>query len=178
LKVTTIRTRDARIEDCDALGLITVSASHSTFIGHIPEECLDFSWTPAQSARGWRDSFPTNTDRGQTFRVLERGDRVIGFVWAAPWADSEGYDGSIQGLYVLPTRQRQGLGRKLLRDAVRRLQRGGARSVEIGCVRENPSCGFYRHLGGIEIGRRPVKVDAFQTEEILFGWPDLSSLLG
>jgi GNAT superfamily N-acetyltransferase len=154
-----------------------VSASHSAFIGHILEECLDFSWTPEQSAQGWRASFPANTDRGQAFRVLERGDRVIGFVWAAPWADSNGYDSSIQGLYVLPTCQRQGFGRMLLGDAICALQRGGARSVEIGCVRENPSCGFYMHLGGIEIGRRPVKVDAFQTEEILFGWPDLSSLL-
>ena len=172
-----VQIRDARIEDCEAMGLITVAASHSTFIGVIPEEAIDFAWTPAMSAEGWRDSWPRNTDRGQWFRVAERTRRVVGFVWSAPWADSPAYDASIRGLYVLPTCQRQGIGRLLVRDAAHALRSGGARSVEIGCVRENPSCAFYRHLGGVEIGRRPVQVDAFDTVEILFGWPDISVLI-
>jgi L-amino acid N-acyltransferase YncA len=169
--------RDAQVEDCDQIGLITVSASHSAFIGSIPEEDLDFTWTPETSANGWRESFAENTDRGQAFRVLETHGRVIGFAWSAPWADTEGYDASIRGLYVLPTCQHKGLGRLLLSDAAMILNRNGARSVEIGCVRENPSCDFYRHMGGVEIGSRPVEVDLFGTREILFGWPDLSALI-
>jgi L-amino acid N-acyltransferase YncA len=169
--------RDAQVEDCDQIGLITVSASHSAFVGSIPEEDLDFTWTPETSATGWRESFAENTDRGQAFRVLETDGRVIGFAWSAPWADTEGYDASIRGLYVLPTCQRKGLGRLLLSDAATILHRNGARSVEIGCVRENPSCDFYEHMGGVEIGSRPVEVDRFKTREILFGWPDLSALI-
>ena len=169
--------RDARVEDCEALGLITVAASHSAFIGAVPESAIDFSWTPAKSAAGWRRSFSRNTDRGQRIRVIETEGRVVGFVWFAPWAESAGCDASIAGLYVLPTCHRQGIGRKLLRDAARELRRDGARSLEIGCVRENPSCGFYRHLGGVEVGRRPVRVDAFDTEEVLFGWSDISVLI-
>jgi GNAT superfamily N-acetyltransferase len=170
--------RDAQVADCDRLGLITVSASHSAFVGAIPEASLDFSWTPEQSAKGWRTSFARYTDRSQAFRVLESCGEVIGFAWSAPWADIEGYDASVRGLYVLPTCQRQGFGRLLLSDAAMILQRHGARSVEIGCVKENPNCGFYLSLGGIEVGRRPARVDAFQTEEILFGWPDISVLMG
>ena len=169
--------RDVQVQDCDRLGLITVSASHSAFVGSIPEENLDFSWTPEQSAKVWRESFAENTARGQAFRVLESRHRVVGFSWSAPWADTEGYDASVRGLYVLPTCQRKGFGRLLVSDAATILHREGARSVEIGCVRENPSCDFYRHLGGVEVGRRPVRVDAFQTEEILFGWPDIAVLL-
>lgn len=169
--------RDAQVEDCDQIGLITVSASHSAFIGSIPEESLDLSWTPEVSANGWRESFAKNTDRGQAFRVSESHGRVIGFAWSAPWADAEGYDASIRGLYVLPTCQRKGLGRSLLSDAALILHRNGARSVEIGCVKENPSCDFYRHLGGVEIGSRPAKVDLFETREILFGWPNLAVLI-
>ena len=168
--------RDVRVEDCDTLGLITVSASHSVFVGSIPEESLDFSWTPEQSAKRWQESFTENTNRGQAFRVLESHRRVIGFSWSAPWADAEGYDSSVRGLYVLPTYQRRGRGRLLLSDAATILHRDGARSVEIGCVRENPSCDFYRHLGGVEVGRRPARVDAHRTEEILFGWPDITAL--
>lgn len=102
--------RDAQIEDCDQIGLITVSASHSAFVGSIPEQSLDFSWTPEQSAKGWRESFADNTDRGQVFRVVESQSQVIGFAWSAPWAETKGYDASVRGLYVLPTCQRKGLG--------------------------------------------------------------------
>lgn len=168
--------RVAQLTDCDQIGLITVSASHSAFIGSIPEESLDFSWTPERSASRWRETFAATTDRGQAFRVLESRKRVIGFDWSTPWADTDGYDASIRGLYVLPTCQRKGFGRLLLNDAATILLRNGARSVEIGCVRENPSCDFYRHLGGVEIGSRPVEVDRFKTREILFGWRDLSDL--
>ena len=172
-----LQIREATIEDCDAIGLITVTASHSAFIGAVPEELLDFSWTPAKSASGWRAGFSTNTDRDQSFQIAELDNRVIGFAWAKPWADSEGYDSSLQGLYVLPTCQRQGIGRRLLSRAAATLHRRKRRSLEIGCVKESPSCNFYRHLGGVEIGSRPVKVDLFETREILFGWPDLSVLI-
>ena len=172
-----LQIREATIEDCDAIGLITVTASHSAFIGAVPEEFLDFSWTPEKSAAGWRTGFSTNIDRGQSFQVAELGNRVIGFAWAKPWADSEGYDSSLQGLYVLPTCQRQGIGRSLLSRTAAELHSRKRRSLEIGCVKESPSCDFYRHLGGVEIGNRPVKVDLFETHEILFGWPDLSVLI-
>jgi len=169
--------RAATQEDCDAIGLITVSASHSAFIGAVPEELLDFSWTPEQSAAVWRASFKAFIDRGQSFQVAELNSRVIGFVWAKPWAETDGYDCCVQGLYVLPTFQGRGVGRRLLSHIAAELQNQKKRSLEIGCVKENPSCDFYRHLGGVEIGSRPVKVDAFETSEIFFGWTDLSVLV-
>ena len=169
--------RPATTADCSALGLITVTASHSAFIGVVPEECLDFSWTPDVSASNWRSGFSGYTDRGQLFDVLELDERVIGFIWAKPWAATPGVDASVQALYVLPTFHRQGHGRNLLRHAVSILTDAGARSLEIACVKENPNCGFYEHLGGVEIGRRPVKVDSFDTEEILFGWEDSGVLI-
>jgi L-amino acid N-acyltransferase YncA len=169
--------RNATEDDCDAIGLITVSASHSAFIGAVPEELLDFAWTPEQSAANWRAGFTTFLDRGQSFQVAESNDRVIGFVWAKPWADTAGYDCCVQGLYVLPTCQRQGVGRRLLSHVAAELHKNNKQSLEIGCVKENPSCNFYRHLGGVEIGARPVKVDSYETSEILFGWPDLSILI-
>jgi GNAT superfamily N-acetyltransferase len=172
-----LQIRPAAVEDCDAIGLVTVTASHSTFIGAIPEESLDFSWTPEVSAANWRREFGTFTDRGQLFDVALDGDRIIAFVWAIPWADSDGYDASVRGLYVLPTCQRRGIGQRLLQHAASILHDAGARSLEIGCIRENPSCGFYRHLGGVEIGRHAAKVDAWDTEEILFGWSDIQILI-
>jgi GNAT superfamily N-acetyltransferase len=168
---------DAAPRDSDALGLVTVSASNSAFVGAIPEELYDFGWTPEASATGWRDTFDANTDRGQHFLVLEAEERVVGFLWLKPWAEFESsYGGEVQALYVLPTWQGRGVGRTLLGHAMRLLRAGGKDSVEIGCIRENPNCDFYRHLGGVEIGRRPNRVDRFETEELFFGWRDLGLL--
>ena len=169
--------RPALIDDCDGVGVVTVSASHSTFIGAIPEEAIDFAWTPAMSAANWRKGFASFTDRRQLFDLAEENGMVLGFVWACPWAHTGGFDASIRALYVRPTAQRKGIGYRLMTRAVSAMRDLGARNLEIGCVRENPSCGFYRHLGGEEIGRRPVTVDRFETEEILFGWNDLTTLL-
>ena len=49
-------------------------------------------------------------------------------------------------------------------------------TILIGCVKENPSCGFYNHLGGVEVFRRPQQVDDYETEEIFFGWKTLGEL--
>ena len=168
--------RDATIEDCEQFGLITVTASHSVFIGVIPEELLDFSWTPETSATNWRNTFSENTNRDQKFFVAESEDRLLGFVWSKPWAEAAEFDATIQALYVLPTMQRRGIGRSLISFAVVELLKLGMQSLQIGCVKENPSCDFYRQLGGVEFSRKPVQIDAFETDEILFGWSNLSSL--
>lgn len=61
--------------------------------------------------------------------------------------------------------------------AANRLRRRHAiTSLLIGCIKENPSRGFYHHLGGIESFRRPGTVDNYQTEEIFFRWTDLAPL--
>ena len=168
--------RDSIIEDCNDIGLVTVSASHSVFIGAIPEKFIDFSWTPEVSAGNWRKSFTENRDRGQRFLVAEEDQQILGFVWTKPWAETTGFEACIQGLYVLPTFQRRGIGRQLINFAVSELMKLDFKNLEIGCVLENPSCDFYRHLGGTEVGRRPVKVDNYDTEEIVFGWEDISVL--
>lgn len=172
-----MRIREAEIEDCGALGLITVSAAFSAFLGAVPEEDLDFGWTPEASAANWRTGFSELVDRGQDFDVMEDAGRVIAFVWAQPWARLPAFDACIRGLYVLPTRQKNGHGRALVQHAAAKLHERGQRSLEIGCVKENPSCGFYRRLGGREVGRMPVRVDRYETEEILFGWADLTELI-
>ena len=102
-----IKFRDAIIEDCDEIGLTIVSASHSAFIGAIPEECIDFSWTPEVSAANWRKSFGENTDRGQLFLVAEENHRVLGFIWAKPWAETAGFDASIAALDAYISDQRK-----------------------------------------------------------------------
>lgn len=164
--------------DCDDLGLITVTASRSVFIGNVPDDTIDFSWTPEISAANWnRDIWGANAGPEMRVFVAEDDGRIVGFVWDSPGADTPGFEWSGRALYVLPTRHRQGIGRMLLAYVLGFLVSEGISSLDIGCVKENPNCAFYRHLGGVEVGRRPATQDDFVTEEILFGWRDLSQLL-
>jgi L-amino acid N-acyltransferase YncA len=169
--------RNAEFNDCNDLGLTIVTASLATFLGRIPEQCLDFSWTPAVSAANWRRGFHEISQSDRHFFVFEVNSKVIGYLLASPGAFSDGYQWSVDELYVLPSHQSSGVGRALLSRLARELLRSGITSLEIGCVKENPSCGFYLHLGGNRLGTRAANVDAYKTEEILFGWPDLSVLV-
>ena len=168
--------REASIADCDGIGLVTVAASHATFLGAVPEESIDFSWTPAESANQWRATFKDADFDESEFLVAEDEGSLVGLIWVGPDAVTQGYDATVRVLQVRPTAQRRGIGRRLFGRAVEDLRAAGAESLEIGCVRENPSCGFYKRFGGEEIGRHAAKVDKFETEEILFGWTDLAAL--
>lgn len=171
----TIRT--ATINDADAFGLITVSASLSAFIGNIPEDQLDFCWQPQDSADRWRTTLAEQTP-SEHFLVADRDSQIIGFSWATTQRNGSVNEGEVRGLYVLPTWQRRGIGRVLLAETAACLKRHGTSSVVIACIKENPSCGFYRHLGGVEAYRKPNTVDNYQTEEIFFRWSNISLLIG
>ena len=171
-----VRIRGATLDDAAAIGLVTVAASLATFLGHVPEEDLEFGWTPNDSAQAWHRTL-ASLPADEFFDVADNEGQLMGFVWAGTSTGRDDFTSEVRGLYVAPTKQRRGVGRALLRHAATRLAAAGANSVVIGCVRENPSCGFYRHLGGVEVCRGPQRVDRFETEEIFFGWRDLEPLL-
>ena len=173
---TTIRT--GSIDDADDMGLTIVSATFSTFLGHIPEEDLDLTWTPQQSADNWR-TYLSDEERslGADFFVAESDGTVIGFVMSGADTGRADFEKSVGALYVRPSFQRMGIGSALLSTAAKASIDNGVNTFLIGCIRENPSCGFYTHLGGKEIYRVPRNVDRYQTEEIFFGFSDISRLI-
>ena len=170
--------RVGSIDDADDMGLTIVSASHSTFLGRIPEEDMDLTWTPKQSADNWRTYF-SDKERplGKDFFVAEINDTVIGFIMSGADTGRPDFEKSVGALYVRPSFQGTGIGRALLSTAAKTSIDEGANTFLIGCIRENPSCGFYTHLGGKEIYRVPRNVDRYQTEEIFFGYSDISRLV-
>ncbi len=170
--------RPVEAKDSDSLGLIQVTASHSAFVGRVPEGTIDFSWTPTVSAANWTKFLSDDQGmRDQLFVVAVDDNQVVGFVWASAGADTPGFEWSVRSLHVLPARHSQGIGRMLVSHVAGLLALDGVKCVEIGCVKENLSRGFYENLGDVEVGRRPVKVDEYETGEVLFRWSDLSALM-
>ncbi|MEM7131143.1 MAG: GNAT family N-acetyltransferase [Chloroflexota bacterium] len=170
--------RPATFDDCNALGIISVRASHSAYLGLIPKEDLDTSWTPEVSAENWRSFFAGKEwETGEFFVVAEVDKWVVGYIWAGAKTGSSEYERWVNSLYVLPSMHGKGVGRCLLRYTAERLMAQGVNSLLIGCAAINPNCGFYRHLGGVEVDRQPLTIDRFPTEEIFFGWSDLQPLI-
>lgn len=166
--------RPITIDECDTIGLITVTAFLSAYIGRIPEADLDFTWTPEVSAEHWREAFKGAEETGSKI-VAAVDEGIVGVIEYGP--ASEGPSGWIGSLYILPTRQGEGIGRALLLHAARDLHVSGFKSLELSCARENPNLGFYEHLGAVEVRRKPGKIDHFETEEVIYRWPNIADLL-
>jgi GNAT superfamily N-acetyltransferase len=168
--------RAATVDDADELGLVMVAASLSAFLGAMPEEDIDWSWTPEVSAANWRAFLDQAWPDGEFFDVAVRAGRVLGFVLAGRSTGRDDYRRAVDGLYLRPSAQGLGIGRAMLAHAAERVAAAGDDSLLVGCAAINPSCGFYRHLGGIEVARAPLRVDGTETEEVFFGWSTLAPL--
>ena len=83
----------------------------------------------------------------------------------------------IAALYVHQSRRREGLGRGLLQIAVGDLIGRGFERLIIGCLDTNtPGLRFYEHLGGVVVGHVEDEEYGFSSTQVLFGWPDISTL--
>jgi len=166
--------RPITIDECDTIGLITVTAFLSAYIGRVPEADLDIAWTPEVSAEHWRKEFKKAEESGG--KIVAAVDAcVVGVIEYGP--ASESGSGWIGSLYVRPTRQGEGIGKAMLEHAAHDLHASGFTSLELSCARENPNRGFYEHLGAVEVSRKPGKIDHFVTEEIIYRWQDIADLL-
>ena len=93
--------------------------------------------------------------------------------------DESGATAQIDALYVLSDRQGQGIGRWLFQEAVRRLAALGFSRLHIGVLSANLAArAFYEAMGGYEIGQRTFDEEGHLLPETVYGWPDLSALVG
>jgi len=166
--------RVARPGDEEGLGLVMVSAFFSAFIGAVPEKDLDLSWSPEISAASWQRYLASPPDNGEFLLVAILDKQIVGLVLAGRPSGDEDYPVLVASLQVLPSQHRQGVGRQLLRAAGIKLRARGIHSWLIGCARENPNCGVYPALGGVEHHRAPTTIDRFETIEIFYAWNDIS----
>ena len=91
-------------------------------------------------------------DEGHVYYIAHHDRKACGYVSVQPEGSAD--DGlqlfHLQKIYVLPSEQGQGLGRALFDRAVAHvLKAAGGREarIELNVNRNNPSIGFYQHLG-------------------------------
>jgi GNAT superfamily N-acetyltransferase len=183
--VEKIKIRDARIDHCPALGRIIVSATQEAFRGRVPDQCLNWL-APEESAVNWAKLFTSDQSLGpgDYLFVAETANEVIGLAMVVeittednyePWIASR-YRHELISLQVAPVWQRQGVGRRLLSWIADELGKENATYLLVRVLVNNPNVAFFEQLGATQMGKRPYEWEGYKTEEVIFGWEDISIL--
>jgi len=132
--------------------------------------------TEAVRAERWRE---TLADPGRwTTLVAERDGAIAGFGSAGAPSETmfEGR-GEIRWLHVDPQVQGAGLGRALMAALAGELAARGYGGCALAVVVGNDrAIGFYRRLGGREIGGFTDPGPLWRSENIVFAWDELTML--
>ncbi len=101
--------------------------------------------TIAKSSENLKNATPENI-----FLVAENeAKEIVGFTFGGKVCQSMlSADKELQALYVHPAMHGQGAGKELLLEFARRMQQQGAQTFCVGCLSDNKSLAFYKHMGG------------------------------
>lgn len=118
--------------------------------------------------RQWREAF-AHRDGTWFCLVIENAKReLVGFAKGVKQSSGAG---DLSKIYLLEEYQRMGIGRRLMGHVARRFLSEGVSSMTLSADPANPSCAFYRALGGEE--RRDARG---RLERGSFVWRDLERL--
>ena len=161
-----MRIRKAAPEDAGKLGLIHVKTWQEAYKGIVPEEKLN-NMSPDNSAEFFRENL--GDDENIEVGVVEIEKELAGFITIGKCRDDDlnNNTGEIYGLYILPDKQRVGLGSKLLEWGISRLRKMNFEIAVLWVLKANKEAiNFYRSRGfsregredHLEIGKKLKKV--------------------
>jgi GNAT superfamily N-acetyltransferase len=157
--------RAADIKDAGRMAEIVVAAWKTSYAGFIPADY------PAKlSAEKYTGIFTENIRTGrETMLVAEEGGVVWGFAGGVLLPGSPG-SCQVAGLYVHPERHGGGYGAQLLKAMFALFRAKGCGRAEIWTLRGVKNNGFYRAMGGAEIGSRSYNFSGMDCPGIGFGF--------
>jgi GNAT superfamily N-acetyltransferase len=155
--------RDASAADVPALAKLHVDAFTETHGGRGPTYQLRESQ--------WRQAFNEENPNWFCYVIADARGSLIGFAKGVPYTGSiTEYTGELNKIYLLRQYHRQGLGRHLIGYVSRRFLSVGIGSMLLFGDAQNPSNGFYEHLGA---ERLMTPAGEFHGG---YGWRDLRDL--
>lgn len=150
-----IRRREQK--DCKTIAHIVTVAWQQTYRGIVNDEFLD-NLSINEKERGEK-SFNKFNDKDNHQFVLVVDDKIVGFikVGITDYIEYEN-QGEIFALYIIKEYQGKGYGRELIKYGIDELKRLGCSKMIIGCLKDNSSNEFYKHIGGKFIKTRIFKL--------------------
>lgn len=159
--------------DAAALAHVLVTTNNSNYRGIVPDQCLTF--TEAESASNWRRKLRTALPDSDAFLLAEHDGAVVAYAWGG-LSDADPRIGVIRQIMVLPSHQRTGLGRMLVRQVASHLIDQGVESIRVEVLRMNPCRPFYERLGARYVSERPFDWDGTTLSMCTYAWDDPRAL--
>lgn len=101
--------------------------------------------------------------------VAEANGKIVGIaIYGAARDEKYAGCGELYALYVLDACQQSGIGGRLVNTVENDLARKGYRKMIIGCLSENPSCGFYEKMGGRQTDEKACTIGGRDYRESIF----------
>ena len=172
--------RPATAADARAIGVVHVETWQAAYRGIVPDAHLD-GLSYDESERLWRGRITDAESSGCVF-VAEHGGEVFGFASGRLRERfSRGlreYEGELKTIYVLPSHQCSGAGRRLVSAVAGHLAGRGVPSMLLWVFADNdPARRFYESLGGVPVAEAGFELGGAWVSEVAYGWKDLDALL-
>jgi ribosomal protein S18 acetylase RimI-like enzyme len=180
--MASIEIRRAAAQDAPAIAAVHIASWRTTYAGLLPQRIIEQRTDPTVRLALWERRLAQ--PNGFIF-VAAIGTEICGFAAAAPMPDSlpyerdplPGYDAYLEGLYSLVAVQGHGIGRQLLRHVAKALTADGLQSLCFHVVANNPTRGFYEHLGAAHIRDERVRDGDDEWLQCAYGWQSIAPLL-
>jgi GNAT superfamily N-acetyltransferase len=175
-----IKVRAATPSDAKEIAYIHVDTWRVAYKDIVPGGYLA-NLSYAESQEMWRRVMGEGSEQAVCVFVAEEGGTLFGFSSGrARTRFSQGlteYKGVLETLYVLPSRQGEGIGRRLVGAIAGCLAEMDVPSMLLWVLEENKTARrFYESLGGTLLGEDTLKLGGAELSEVAYGWRDLSVL--
>lgn len=163
--------------DAGAIARVHVLAWQEAYNGILPDEFLA-SLSIERREEFWATQLGDPAIASGIFVAEGRRGEVVGFSSAGrARAQDLGFEGELYAIYLLAVHQGKGLGRSLFHAAANSVYQSGLRSMMLWVLKDNPTRGFYEHLGGKVFREQPLEIGSSQYLEVAYGWADLLPIL-
>ena len=128
--------------------------------------------------QSWHRVFKNaSIDKNFTYLAESESSQIIGFANAGiEREENQIYRGELYAIYILENHQRKGIGSKLVKTVVQRLNRMEINSMIVWVLQDNPARHFYEKLGGKKVSVKEIERKGTKLIEIAYGWTDISNL--
>jgi ribosomal protein S18 acetylase RimI-like enzyme len=169
-----VKIKEADQMDAKAIARVQVDSYLDAYKTLLPAEYLA-NFTYEEQERDWLNWGVSHPD--DILLVAEDASKVIGYSLSRELTDEPGW-GEVAALHVSPEQKQKGAGKMLFVESARRLKQKGCRSLLIWTLEENPSRGFYEHLGGVLNDSRDWIIEEleFNKKEVCYRWMDILNI--
>jgi len=172
----TVVIRRATPADAPGIAQVRVASWRTTYRGMIPDAYLD-GMKVEDSAAHWQRVLTAAPNTTSVF-VVEDGGGVCGFAAGLMLTERKfDLDAELSAIYLVPDRQRAGLGGRLFAAVIAAQRAHGATGFLTWVIARNRGARkFYEGLGGELLVEQPFQWDGMDLVEVGYGWRDLDTL--